>query len=232
MRTMMAVPPGARTEPSSITASQFDAAITDHKTISLRRNAAYRHGLADVEVGEILAARPMPPVQHDRTHQNRTKEHKHKNQQIAPNPEAGQGGEEGGGGGGGKIEGAGMQLDQRGQQGKDEENPLHRRTLFTGIHRVMALFRLRLPLSTDFGNANSSRGASRARQAGGPPGHDAANYPHARRRSYRGLVFRFEKCAIVLILAAPPCAAMAINGVEISSSDPGAVPGASTQARY
>jgi hypothetical protein len=40
------------------------------------------------------------------------------------------------------------------------------------------------------------------------------------------------KCNIMLILAAPPCAAMAINGVEISSSDPGAVPGASTQARY
>jgi hypothetical protein len=43
--------------------------------------------------------------------------------------------------------------------------------------------------------------------------------------------FPFEKCAIRLIFRAPPCAAMAINGVEISSSDPGAVPGASTKAR-
>ena len=33
------------------------------------------------------------------------------------------------------------------------------------------------------------------------------------------------------IFGALPCAAMAINGIAISSSDPGAVPGASTQAR-
>jgi hypothetical protein len=61
--------------------------------------------------------------------------------------------------------------------------------------------------------------------------HGGAGYSHGRRGSNRRLPFRFEKCAITLIFHPPPCAAMAINGVEISSSDPGAVPGASTQAR-
>ncbi len=41
----------------------------------------------------------------------------------------------------------------------------------------------------------------------------------------------FEKYSAVLIFAVPPRAATAINGIEISFPDPGAVPGASTKAR-
>jgi hypothetical protein len=41
----------------------------------------------------------------------------------------------------------------------------------------------------------------------------------------------FLICRALPILSALPCAAMAINGIAISSSDPGAVPGASTKVR-
>jgi hypothetical protein len=50
-------------------------------------------------------------------------------------------------------------------------------------------------------------------------------------QGYGAQPFLFEKGPVAIIFVLPSCAAMAINGVEISSSDPGAVPGASTKAR-
>src|SRR5271169_2447209 len=73
------------------------AAITNREAISLQRDIAYRHGLANVEIRETLGACLMPPTQHDCGRRDRTKNHKRKNEQLAPNPEAEQSGEEGSG---------------------------------------------------------------------------------------------------------------------------------------